>query len=168
MKKLNQLVGGLGDYLQSLVLLVIRLYWGWNFFIFGKGKLMNLEKTAGYFATLNLPMPHLQAALAGSVECFGGLLLLVGFGARLVSIPLIFTMMVAYATAERPALHAIFSNPDKFVTRRPVSFSLRRRAHPGFRPGQDLDRRDDGQGLRVQVAACGVAGWGRTAFLFHP
>jgi putative oxidoreductase len=122
MKKLNSLVAGLGDNLQSLVLLVIRLYWGWSFFQTGKGKLMNLDKTAGYFASLNIPLPHLQAALAGSVECFGGLLLLVGLWSRLVSIPLIFTMMVAYCTAERAELHAIFSDTDKFTSAAPFLF----------------------------------------------
>jgi putative oxidoreductase len=122
MKKLNSIVARIGDNLQSLVLLIIRLYWGWEFFQTGKGKLMNLDKTAGYFASLNLPLPHLQAALAGSVECFGGLLLLVGFGARLVTIPLIFTMMVAYCTAENAELHAIFSDPDKFTGAAPFLF----------------------------------------------
>jgi putative oxidoreductase len=122
MKKLNSIVARIGDNLQSLVLLIIRLYWGWEFFQTGKGKLMNLDKTAGYFASLNLPLPHLQAALAGSVECFGGLLLLVGLGARLVSIPLIFTMTVAYCTAESAELHAIFSDPDKFTGAAPFLF----------------------------------------------
>ena len=31
----------------------------------GKGKLMHLEKTAGFFATLHIPMPKLNAILAG-------------------------------------------------------------------------------------------------------
>jgi putative oxidoreductase len=122
MKKLNSIVARIGDNLQSLVLLIIRLYWGWEFFQTGKGKLMNLDRTAGYFASLNIPLPHLQAALAGSVECFGGLLLLVGFGARLVTIPLIFTMIVAYLTAENAELHAIFSDPDKFTGAAPFLF----------------------------------------------
>jgi hypothetical protein len=30
--------------LQSPLLLAIRLYWGWQFFLTGKGKLMNPEK----------------------------------------------------------------------------------------------------------------------------
>ncbi len=54
MKKLNNLVAGLGDNLQSILLLIIRLYWGWSFFQTGKGKLMNLDRTASYFATLNI------------------------------------------------------------------------------------------------------------------
>jgi putative oxidoreductase len=122
MKKLSNLVATVGDNLQSLVLLIIRLYWGWQFFQTGKGKLMNLDRTGNYFATLNIPLPHLQAALAGTVECLGGLLLLVGLGARLVSVPLIFVMGVAYYTAENAELHAIFSDPDKFTGAAPFLF----------------------------------------------
>ena len=122
MKKLHNLVARIGDNLRSLVLLIIRLYWGWEFFLTGKGKLMNLDKTAGFFASLNLPLPHLTAALAGTVECVGGLLLLIGLGARLVTVPLIFTMLVAYWTAESAELHAIFSDPDKFTGAAPFLF----------------------------------------------
>ena len=110
--------------LRSPLLLAIRLYWGWQFYVAGHGKLMNLDKTAGFFENLHIPHPHLNAILAGSTECFGGLLLLLGLGARIVTIPLIFTMIIAYVTAESDALHAIFSDPDKFVTAAPFEFML--------------------------------------------
>ena len=58
-----------------MLLLVIRLYWGWSFFLSGKGKLLNLEKTTAFFTELNLPLPKLNALMAGSAECGGGLLL---------------------------------------------------------------------------------------------
>src|SRR5271170_626023 len=98
--------------LQSPLLLVMRLYWGWQFFQTGRGKLMNLDRTAGFFESIHIPMPHLNAIMAGSTECFGGLLLLLGLGSRVLTIPLIFTMCIAYATAESDALYAIFSDPD--------------------------------------------------------
>jgi putative oxidoreductase len=110
--------------LQSPLLLVIRLYWGWQFFQTGKGKLMNLDRTAGFFQSLNIPHPHLNAVMAGSTECFGGLCLLLGLGSRILTIPLIFTMSIAYLTAESDALHAIFSDPDKFVSAAPFEFML--------------------------------------------
>ena len=108
--------------LQSPLLLVIRLYWGWQFFQTGKGKLMNLDRTAGFFQSLNIPHPHLNAIMAGCTECFGGLCLLLGLGSRILTIPLIFTMSIAYLTAESDALHAIFSDPDKFVSAAPFEF----------------------------------------------
>ncbi len=104
-----------GNALRSPVLLIIRLYWGWEFFLTGKGKLSDLSKPAEYFASLGIPFPHVQAALAASVECFGGLLLLVGLASRLVSIPLMILLTVAYCTADLEALRAIFSEPDKFT-----------------------------------------------------
>ena len=110
--------------LQSPLLLVIRLYWGWQFFQTGKGKLMNLDRTAGFFQSLNIPHPHLNAVMAGCTECFGGLCLLLGLGSRILTIPLIFTMIIAYVTAESDALHAIFTDPDKFVSAAPFEFML--------------------------------------------
>jgi putative oxidoreductase len=85
---------------------------------------MNLGRTTDFFQSLNIPYPHLNAVLAGSTECFGGLCLLLGLGSRVLTIPLIFTMIIAYKTAESDALHAIFSNPDKFVTATPFEFML--------------------------------------------
>ena len=110
--------------LQSPLLLAMRLYWGWQFFVTGKGKLMNLDKTASFFASIDIPMPKINAILAGSTECFGGLLLLLGLFSRLVSVPLIFCMLVAYATADKEALHSIFSDPDKFTGATPFLFLL--------------------------------------------
>jgi putative oxidoreductase len=101
---------------QSLLLLVLRLYWGWAFFLTGKGKLMDLEKVTGFFQSLGIPLPHAQAILAGATECFGGLLLLVGFCSRLISIPLTILLTVAYLTADLDRVKAIFSDPDKFLT----------------------------------------------------
>ena len=102
--------------LQSLLLLVIRLYWGWEFFLTGKGKLMDLEKPTAYFQSLGIPLPHAQAILAGATECFGGLLLLAGFCSRLISIPLTVLLTVAYLTADLDRVKMFFSDPDKFLT----------------------------------------------------
>jgi putative oxidoreductase len=102
--------------LQSLLLLVIRLYWGWEFFLTGKGKLMDLEKPTAYFQSLGIPLPHAQAILAGATECFGGLLLPVGLCSRLISIPLTVLLTVAYLTADLDRVKMFFSDPDKFLT----------------------------------------------------
>ena len=45
-------------------------------------------------------------------------------GPASLPIPLIFTMVVAYATAEKESAAAIFSNSDKFVTAAPFLFLL--------------------------------------------
>ena len=134
--KLDGLLATLGGWLQCVLLLVIRGWWGWSFFLTGKGKLINLEKTTGFFTDLGLPLPKLNAIMAGSTECFGGLLLLVGLGSRLVSVPLIFTMIVAYATADKDALAAIFSDTDKFTSAAPFPFLLASLIVFAFGPGK--------------------------------
>lgn len=134
--KLDGLLTTLGGWVQPLLLLVVRGWWGWSFFLTGKGKLMNLEKTTEFFTSLNLPLPKLNAIMAGSTECVGGLLLLAGLGSRLVSVPLIFTMLVAYATADKEAVAAIFSDPDKFTSAAPFLFLLACLIVFAFGPGK--------------------------------
>ena len=102
--------------LQSPLLLAVRLFWGWQFFLTGKGKLMDLAKTTQFFDSLEIPFPHAQAILAGSLECFGGLLLLIGLATRLISVPFMILLTVAYLTADIDRVRAIFGDPDKFVT----------------------------------------------------
>lgn len=113
-----------GNLVQPVLLFLLRLWWGWSFFLTGKGKLENLDRTAAFFNDLHIPMAKLNATVAGSVECIGGLLLLVGLGSRIVAIPLMFTLTIAYATAERDALFAIFSDTDKFTGATPFLFLL--------------------------------------------
>jgi putative oxidoreductase len=109
--------------LQSPLLLIVRLYWGWQFFQTGLGKLQNLERTTAFFRDdLHIPLPAFNATLAGTTECVGGLLLLVGLASRLTAIPLIITLTVAYLTADLEAVKNIFSDPDKFLAADPFHF----------------------------------------------
>lgn len=124
------------SHLQSPLLLAVRLYWGVSFAQTGWGKLMNLERTAGYFESLNIPLPKLNAIMAGATECGGGVLLALGLFSRPASVPLIFTMLVAYATADREALQALTSNPDQFVTAAPFLFLLASLVVLAFGPGR--------------------------------
>lgn len=96
-----------GSMLKSPMLLLVRLAWGWQFFEAGKGKLEDIPKFTGILTSLHVPLPTLNARLAASTECFGGLLLMLGLGSRLVSVPLAFTMIVAYATAQRGDLSSV-------------------------------------------------------------
>lgn len=125
----------LAAHLQAPLLLVLRLYWGWSFAQTGLGKLMHLDRTAEFFGSLGLPAPKLNAIMAGSTECFGGVLLALGLFARPVSVPLTFTMLVAYATADREAVQAIFSDTDKFTGAAPFLFLLVSLLVLAFGPG---------------------------------
>jgi putative oxidoreductase len=110
------------NYLQSPFLLVVRLYWGWQFWQAGWGKLQDISKPIGFFADLGIPFPVFNAWLVSSLECFGGILLVLGLASRVISIPLVFDMTVAYLTADRGALKSIFSEPGKFYGADPYTF----------------------------------------------
>jgi putative oxidoreductase len=124
-----------GGWFQSLLLLLIRLYWGWQFHTTGGGKLKNLHRTAEYFQGLHIPFPTVNACLAGTTECVGGLLLLLGLASRLISIPLMFVMVIAYLTADFDKVKHIFTDPDKFVTADPFLFLLAAVIVFAFGPG---------------------------------
>jgi putative oxidoreductase len=123
-------------FLQSPLLLVIRLYWGFQFAQTGWGKLTHLDRTASFFADLGIPAPKLNAIMAGSTECLGGALLALGLFARPASVPLIGTMLVAYVTADREALTAIVSDTDKFLTAAPFLFLFAALIVLAFGPGK--------------------------------
>jgi putative oxidoreductase len=108
--------------LQSPLLLVVRLYWGWQFFQTGLGKLTNISKVVDFFASLGIPLPTLNAYFVGCLECIGGALLFLGLGSRIIALPLTFNMLVAYTTADREAFFSIFSDPSKFYAADPFTF----------------------------------------------
>jgi putative oxidoreductase len=108
--------------LQSPLLLAVRLYWGWQFFQTGLGKLRDIDKVVDFFSSLGIPFPAFNAHLVGSLECFGGILLFFGLGSRIIALPLTFNMLVAYITADREALLSFFSDPGKFYGADPYTF----------------------------------------------
>jgi len=115
-------ISGKMSLLQSPFLLAIRLYWGWQFAQNGWGKLHNLAKITDYFRSLNIPFPAANAHFIAGLEFFGGLLLIVGLGTRLVGLLLAANMMVAYWTADHDALVSILSDPGKFYIADPYTF----------------------------------------------
>lgn len=59
-----------------------------------------LKHTSAFFSnSLGMPLPELMAFLAWGAEYFGAILLLFGLATRWISIPLMFTMIVAATTA---------------------------------------------------------------------
>src|SRR3954470_21774884 len=78
-----------------------RLTVGLVFIGTGWGKLHSLGDVTDFFASLHIPAPGFNATLAASTEFFGGILVLVGLGTRLASLPLAFTMVIAILTAKR-------------------------------------------------------------------
>ena len=108
--------------LQSVMLLAVRLYWGFQFAQTGWGKLHNLAKITGFFASLNIPFPSINAPFVAALEFVGGVLLMLGLFSRPIALLLACNMFVAYWTADREALSAVFSDPGKFYAADPYTF----------------------------------------------
>ncbi len=61
----------------------------------GWAKLHNLDAFAQRFVGLGIPYAYFNAALSAYTEFIGGWLTILGFGTRLVSIPMMINMLVA-------------------------------------------------------------------------
>jgi putative oxidoreductase len=61
--------------LQSPFLLLVRLYWGWQFIETGWGKMNNIPKVTTFFTSLGIPFPGLNAHFIAGLEFLGGILL---------------------------------------------------------------------------------------------
>lgn len=109
---------------KHVFLLAIRLFWGWGFIQAGLGKFNNFDKTVGFFTNLNIPLPALNVTLAAGTEVMCGACLLLGLGSRIMTLPLLFVMAVAYSTAHRIQLLGVFSDPDAFMQEAPFLYSL--------------------------------------------
>ncbi len=115
------------DFLGPLAL---RLYLAPVFWMAGANKIdfstfMPFESTVSWFGNpewgLGLPLPTLMAFLAGWTEVLGAIFLLIGFGVRWISIPLMITMLVAiFSVHISNGWLAISSGSGIFATERTI------------------------------------------------
>ena len=83
--------------LQNPLALLSRLLLAVLFLPAGIGKITGFAGTAGYIASVGLPMPTVAAAVAIAVEVLGGLALIVGFGTRWAALALaLFTLGASF------------------------------------------------------------------------
>ena len=87
------------DFLAPVAL---RLYLAAVFWTAGMNKVKGFDGVVEWFGNtewgLGLPAPFLMALLATATEVVGAIMLLIGLGVRWVSLPLLFTMIVAMAS----------------------------------------------------------------------
>lgn len=108
--------------LQSPLLLLIRLYWGWQLAQTGWGKLQHLSHVTNYFTQLGIPLPHLTAIGVSLLEFCGGILLGIGLVSRPIALLLVLDMIVAYLAADMAAFTSFFNDPGKFYGADPFTF----------------------------------------------
>ncbi|MFA6598336.1 MAG: DoxX family protein [Ignavibacteriaceae bacterium] len=86
------------DHLNDILFFLIRLILAYGFYTTASMKWQNISGVAEWFGELGIPFPTINAYLAATTEAVGVVLLLLGLATRLISIPLIITMIVAIIT----------------------------------------------------------------------
>jgi uncharacterized membrane protein YphA (DoxX/SURF4 family) len=93
-------------HLDGVAALALRIYLVPIFWMAGQNKLMHFDDTVHWFGNsewgLGLPFPTLMVGLVILAELGGAILLALGLFTRLISIPLIMTMVVAIITVHLP------------------------------------------------------------------
>ena len=123
------------NYLRSPLLLAIRIYFFWQLFQTGMGKLGNIAKVTQFFSSLGIPFPGFNAWVVGSLECFGGILLVFGLFSRPIALMVFVSMTVDYVTADMEAFASFLSDPYKFVKADPFVFWFAALIILAFGPG---------------------------------
>lgn len=126
----------MGTFFQSILLLLMRLYWGLSFFFIGIKKIGDVGHVIENFQKIGISNAEVIAPLVGWIEAICGLLLAIGLFSRIVSIPLIVVMIGALMTAHRAALDMAFSNPQGLITQTPFNYLLTALVVFAFGPGK--------------------------------
>lgn len=109
--------------LDFLAPLALRLYLAPIFFMAGMNKFNSFPDTVQWFGDmmdgLGLPFPTLMAGLATGTELVGSVALVLGLGLRWMTLPMMFTMIVAIVTVHWPnGWLAIAEGVGPFATER--------------------------------------------------
>jgi putative oxidoreductase len=98
MKKVIFRFSEIADKGQDLALLFLRLILAYGFWEPAKNKWADINAIAEWFESLGVFAPRLNAYMAATTEMAGVFLLTLGLATRIISIPLIVTMIVAIKT----------------------------------------------------------------------
>ncbi|MBI3901303.1 MAG: DoxX family protein [Chlamydiia bacterium] len=96
----------IGDNLQSLFILYMRLTWSYSLFDIGLHKLQKVDHSDTYFAFIQANYPLLTSPFVGWIEVFCSFLLAIGFASRIAALPLIAIMLSILGLTHEPT----FSN----------------------------------------------------------
>lgn len=97
------------ENLKSIPLLIMRLILAYGFWTTGSMKWHYIENVAEWYGSIGIPFSTFNAYLSATTEISGTVLLLIGLGTRIISIPLMIVMLVAIFTVH---LHNGFEATD--------------------------------------------------------
>jgi putative oxidoreductase len=125
-----------GGLLIPIVLLLIRLAWGWELYESGHGHLQNFDQTLTTFTGWGIPHPRVNLYISAYTEMIGGILIMIGLASRLISIPLFFNFCVAYLTASHLTVVNFFhQDPSVFIDDSAFPFLMMSLTILAFGPG---------------------------------
>ena len=97
----NQTLRDAGLFLVRAMLAAVFVFHGGQK-LFGWFGGYGVEGTAGFFASVGIPLPYLSVLAAGGAEFFGGILLLLGLFVRPAAAVMSVTMLVATVVVHLP------------------------------------------------------------------
>ncbi len=98
LKKIYATLGKAGQKTQDISLLLMRLVLAYGFYGPAMMKWNNMHAIGDWFKSLGYPVPYFNAYMAGFTELAGVVLLILGFGTRVITLLLIFVMFIAITT----------------------------------------------------------------------
>jgi len=98
------------NYFQSFSLLFARLILAYGFYEPALTKWTNFETTTEWFGSLGIPFSPFMTLLSASFELMGIFLLVLGLFTRLITLPLIAIMVVAFFTVHLPNGFSVANN----------------------------------------------------------
>jgi putative oxidoreductase len=121
---INRFFASIGKWLQSPLLLILRLFFGISLLFVGWGKLQNIPSFTDNLISLGIPYPHISAWLTGLGEFIGGFLLAIGLLSRFAALVVAFIMSIAYSTVHIESIHALLTDPTLFIIQPPFNYLL--------------------------------------------
>ncbi|MCH9633829.1 MAG: hypothetical protein S4CHLAM7_05630 [Chlamydiae bacterium] len=105
---------------QSILLLIVRVYWGFLFFIGGFYKITDMAPFIDFMNQLGVSTT--VAYLVTLVELIGGILIFFGFLSRIGAACTAVIMFAAYIVAHPAQFYSFFRDPAYFFSAPPFSF----------------------------------------------
>jgi putative oxidoreductase len=102
--------GYAGTNASSAGILVGRVLLSLMYILAGYSKLTAIGATAGWFASIGLPVPTVTAVVVGLLELAGGLAILVGFQTRIAAL-----VLAAFTVAATLIAHMNFADMTQFL-----------------------------------------------------
>ncbi|HET6613961.1 MAG TPA: DoxX family protein [Kofleriaceae bacterium] len=120
--KLERLQSRITTVAAPVLLLLVRLVFGYGLIAAGWGKLTHLDQTSAFFGGLGIPIPGVTAAVVGTIELCGGALLCLGLATRAAAFALTVILVVAMLTAHHAQLVVAFSDPGTLIGAAPFPY----------------------------------------------